>query len=74
MKLHTTSFLQLKTDISVYSVDKATDMIIDIGCPRSVIGTKDVDRFIRNLSRNQQDNLEFQEVDENFKFGPSGPY
>ena len=74
VKLHTTSFHQMKTDISVYSVDKSTEMIIDIGCPRSVIGIKDVDKFIRNLSRDQQDNLEIQEVDENFKFGPSGPY
>ena len=74
VKLHTTTFHQLKTDISVYAVDKSNDMITDIGCPRSVIGRKDLDRFIGSLSKHQQDKLEIQEVDENFKFGPSGPY
>ena len=49
-------------------------MIAIIGCPNSVIGEADVERFIKNLSQYQQDNLEMINVDEKFKFGPSGPY
>ena len=74
MKLHTTSFHQYNVDITAFLADDVTEMIVDIGCPNSVIGAKDVNKFIKNLSRHQQQNLEMREVDENFKFGPSGPY
>ena len=73
MNLHTTSFHQCR-DITSYSVDKSSDMIADIGCPHTVIGSKDEKNFIRNLSKFQQENLQMRNVDENFKFGPSGPY
>ena len=43
-------------------------------CAKYVIGKKDENRFIQNLSKYQQKNLEMKYVDENFKFGPSGPY
>ena len=49
-------------------------MIADIGCPNSVISSKDVDTFVRNLSQFQQENLEMISADEKFKFGPSGPF
>ena len=73
-KLHTTSFHQIETDITAHVVDNSTNMIVDIGSPKTVIGEKDEKRFIEKLSHVQQENLEIQEVDENFKFGPSGPY
>ena len=49
-------------------------MIADLGCPNSVIGMKDEDSFIRNLSEYQRKHLQIISVDENFKFGPSGPF
>ena len=49
-------------------------MILDLGCPNSVISEKDKDLFIQNLSEFQQQNLVIVETDEKFKFGPSGPY
>ena len=71
---HTTAFHQVKTDFTTYVVKKSTHMIADLGCPNSVIGSKDVEEFIANLSEYQQSNLDVQAVDKNFKFGPSGPY
>ena len=73
-KFHTTSYHQLDKDFTNFVVQKPTDMIADIGCPNTVIGNEDMQRFIENLSKYQQDNLEVHDVDENFKFGPSGPY
>ena len=73
VNLHTTSFHQCR-DITSYSVDKSREMIADIGCPHTLIGSKDEKNFNRNLSKFQQENLEIRKVDENFKFGPSGPY
>ena len=49
----TTSFHQIRKDLTAFNVNKAT-MTVDLGCPNSV--------------------LEIIEVDEKFKFGPSGPY
>ena len=72
-KKETTSFHQIKSDLTKYDTDSAT-MIVDLGCPNSVIGIKDVERFIKCLSQFQQESLEMVTVDENFKFGPSGPY
>jgi hypothetical protein len=48
-------------------------MIVNIGSLMTVIGEKDVNIFVEKLSHFHQENLEIQEVDENFKFGPSGP-
>ena len=73
-KLQSTSFFQFHEDITTFYTKSGTDMITDIGCPSSVIGEADVERFIENLSQFQQDNLERLDVDEKFKFGPSGPY
>ena len=71
----TTSFHQLNRDIiTSFTVNHSREMIADIGCPTSVIGRKDKDHFIRNLSKYQQEKLELLDVDEKFKFGPSGPY
>ena len=49
-------------------------MIVDLGCPNSVLGVQDVEEFIKCLSQFQQEHMKFMHVDEKFKFGPSGPY
>ena len=72
-KLHSTSYHQMK-DVSCYASGTSNDMVADLGCPNSVIGRKDEENFIENLSDYQRENLEIVEVDENFKFGPSGPF
>ena len=74
MKSETTTFYQFKKDITSYIAVNSMEMITDIGCPNSVIGVNDVKNFKRNLSNSQQRNLQSIKVDENFKFGPSGPY
>ena len=71
--LETTAYHQIKKDLTTFKRNKAT-MIVDLGCPNSVIGACDVDIFKKSLSHFQQENLELLDVDENFKFGPSGPY
>ena len=56
VKIHTTSFHQHDVDITAFLADDSTDMIVDIGCPNSVIGAKDVNKFVKNLSKDQQEN------------------
>ena len=72
-RFQTTTVHQISTDITVYQTD-CTQMICDLGCPNTVIGIGDMDRFVSNLSEFQKERLETIEVDENFKFGPSGPF
>ena len=71
--LQSTTFHQIPKDFTTFYSEEDTSMIVDIGCPTSVIGKTDENRFIQNLSKYQQKNLEIKYVDENFKFGPSGP-
>ena len=62
-------------DISTYLSHRNSNvMMADLGCPNSVIGFKDEKIFIRNLSNYQRDKLVIVKVDENYKFGPSGPF
>ena len=61
-------------DICSYLSGSSNEMIAILGCPNSVIGMKDEDSFIRNLSEYQRKHLQIISVDENFKFGPSGPF
>ena len=72
--LHSTSFHQLKPDLTNFVEGTSKGMIVDLGCPNSVISRRDVKHFITNLSKVQQDNLNIVQVDEKFKFGPSGPF
>ena len=69
----TTTFYQMKDTTSFVS-GKSGDMIADLGCPNTVIGRKDVKNFIDNLSEELRDTIEVIKADENFKFGPSGPF
>ena len=71
--MRTTSFHQIGNDLSKRNKDRAK-MICDLGCPNSVIGAADVEIFRKSLLRYQQESIQLIEVDENFKFGPSGPY
>ena len=71
--LKTTAFHQIKKDLTTFDGDKAK-MIVDLGCPNSVLGVCDVETFRKCLSHFQQENMEMLDVDEKFKFGPSGPY
>jgi hypothetical protein len=68
-----TSIYQIEKDITCYVVANKS-MIADLGCPNTVIGEEDVNTFIACLTNFQQEKLEYVEVDEKFKFGPSGPY
>lgn len=73
-RLESTAYHQVKKDITVYLTKKSKQMIVDLGCPTSVLGKEDLDIFIANLTEWQKNNLEMVEVDEKFRFGPSGPY
>ena len=72
--LPTTSFYQVEQDITVFQSGGSKNMIVDLGCPNSVLSSRDENIFIQNLSKVQQKNLQYRKVDEKFKFGPSGPY
>ena len=74
MKMQSTTVHHLKNDIVNYKVETSNDMIVDLGCPNTVIGAKDVDNFVRKLSKAQQENIEVIPADDKFKFGPSGPF
>ena len=71
--LPSTSFHQMN-DISTYVSAWSNEMIVDLDCPNSVIGRKDEKNFYRNLSKYQRENLLVVSAEENFKFGPSGPF
>ena len=58
-KKETTSFHQINNDLTKCETDSAT-MVVDLGCPNSVIGVADVNRFMKCLSHFQQDNLEMK--------------
>ena len=67
-------FIVCKHNFYRYMTKKSNQMIVDLGCPTSVLGKQDLETFIANLTEWQRNNLETVEVDEKFKFGPSGPY
>ena len=73
-KMESTLVHHLKNDILNYPVETSYDMIADLGCPNTVIGNKDVENFVKKLSKAQQENIEVVPADDNFKFGPSGPF
>ena len=71
--LQRTSFHIIKRDLTKTEVDNAS-MIVDLGCPNSLLGKADVGRFVKSLSHFQEANMRVAKVDESFKFGPRGPY
>ena len=72
-KLRSTTLHHMK-DVNSYVTGNSSNMILDLGAPNSVISRKDKENFIKNLSKHQRENLHVIFVDENFKFGPSGPF
>ena len=69
-----TAFHQIQTDITGFYTENNSLMIVDLGCPNTVIGKRDENKFIQSLSKYQQQNLKRVKTNEKFKFGPSGPY
>ena len=63
-----------RTDVSWFLAEKSSTMIADLGCPNTVIGKTDENKFIKSLSKYQQLHLKRVRSNEKFKFGPSGPY
>ena len=49
-------------------------MIIDIGCPRSLLGMKEYKRLLKSLSPSQLERLREYKASEKFRFGPSRTY
>ena len=74
VRMHSTTYHQLKNDITCLVVTRKKTMIADLGCPNTVISEADEKSFKECLTIFQQNNLEYLDVDEKFKFGPSGPY
>ena len=70
----TTTVQDMATNDITTFITEVSRMIVDLGCPNSVIGVKDVDAFIKSLTEYQKTKLEIRQVEESFKFGPSGPY
>ena len=65
----TTTFQKIRKDLTTCDKDKAK-MVVDLGCPNSVLGVGDVETFVNCLSRVQPENIEMVDVDEQFMFGP----
>ena len=73
-ELQSTTFHQIKQDLTMFFTQNHSEMIVDIGCPNSVISIKDEHNFRKSLNKFQQQNLKRIEAHQKFKFGPSGPY
>ena len=46
-------------------------MILDIGCPRSLMGRKEFERFIESAVIKEKGKVKYFEANETFRFGPS---
>ena len=46
-----TTFHQIKTDLTCYISGDSESMIVDLGCPNTVISRKDKERFIQLASK-----------------------
>ena len=45
-------------------------MVVDLGCPNSLLDVCDVETFEKCLSHVQKENIEMVDVDEKFMLGP----
>ena len=61
-----TAFHQIQTDITGFYTDKSSMMIVDLGCPNTVIGQKDEEKFIMSLSKYQREHLKRVKTSEKF--------
>ena len=69
----TTAVHVIKKDITGFSTKK-NGIIVDSGCPNSVMGSKDANEFMESMTEFQKEKLENLKDEENFNVGPSGPY
>ena len=49
-------------------------MIVDIGCPRSLMGRKEYEKFRDSLSSSELKSIKESKASEKFRFGPSRTY
>ena len=49
-------------------------MIVDIGCPRSLMGNKEYKKLLSSLSSSELRNIKEFKANEKFRFGPSRSY
>ena len=67
-----------KVLISNEDIEKITNpnqfMIVDIGCPRSLMGINEFNIFKESQVIKEQGNMKVNQCFEKFKFGPSKPY
>ena len=49
-------------------------MIVDIGCPRSLMGKKEYEKLINSLSSSELKHIKESKASEKFCFGPSRSY
>ena len=49
-------------------------MIVDIGCPRSLMGIKEYETLLNSLTPSEVDGIKEFAASEKFKFGPSKLY
>ena len=60
-----------------FSGDKSVQnqlMIVDIGCPRSLMGNKEYKKLLSSLSSSELRNIKEFKANEKFRFGPSRSY
>ena len=61
-------------EFSAYERKRSQLMIIDIGCPRSLMGFKEYERYKDSLSSYELERIKETKVSEKFRFGPSRIY
>ena len=49
-------------------------MIVDIGCPRALLGRKEYERLLNSLSTSERKQIKEYKASEKFRFGPSRTY
>ena len=49
-------------------------MVVDIGCPRSLLGRKEYERFLKSLPPSERRRIREDKASEKFRFGPSRTY
>ena len=49
-------------------------MVVDIGCPRYLLGRKEYERFLKSLSQSDRRRIREYKTSEKFRFGPYRTY
>ena len=61
-------------EFSSHDRNKEQLMIIDIGCPRSLMGKKEYEKFLKSLTSSDRARIKEFKACEKFRFGPSRSY